>query len=110
MAYSKALADQVRSSVLQHGWRSVKEREENGNLSFILKNEPLTRIEGEDLFIRCFPEDTDIYLQEPGIYRYEVDDNIDVKGWLRLIPEVSHSRDELDKWLQVSYNYVSTEV
>lgn len=109
--YNQNLVEEVRRSIFRHGWQTaIREKEENGILYFSLEEEPFMHVENDQLYVRCFPEDTDTYLDEPGIYRYEKDGRIGVMGWLRITPQVYLIRENLDNWLQVSYNYVSTEL
>lgn len=111
MKYDKTLADEVRKSIHRHRWQdAIVEKEDERGLVFYLETEPLAEVKGDELLVRCFPEDTDTYLLHYGVLRYEKNDRIDIMGLLRILPEVWQHRDELDKWLQISYNYVSTEV
>lgn len=108
MSYNREIASLLRTAIITSGWNNIKEEEKNDGLSFSINREPLARIEGDRVLVRCFPEDTDLHLEHPGVRQLSLPDNTFVGGWLMLEPEVAHSN--LAKWLQVSYNHVSTLV
>ena len=104
MAYDEALAARVRD--LLEGEPGLTEKSMFGGHAFLVDGHMAVSVSGQGgLLLRCDPEDTDLWVHEPGVSRFAMRGR-EMDGWLHVDVAVVGTRAELSRWVAVGLAYV----
>src|SRR6185437_1863753 len=96
MAYNEGLAEKIRTAL--KGKKGVEEKKMFGGIAFMLDGKMCIGVNGDDLIIRCQPEETEDLLKKPGAKVFNLSGKAAMKGWL-LVGGTGISKS-FDWWLE----------
>ena len=103
MAYDEDLADRVREVV--QGEEGLTEKRMFGGLAFLIGGNMAVSASGKGgLLLRVDPEDTQTFVSEPLVRRFEMRGR-EMDGWLHLDAEAVTTDDELRRWVGHGVSY-----
>jgi TfoX/Sxy family transcriptional regulator of competence genes len=103
VAYDEALADRIRELLATD--HDVVEKKMFGGLAFLVSGNMSVSASGQGgLLLRCDPEETDTWVKQPHVERFEMRGR-QMDGWLRVDAEAVETRDELARWVAIGVNY-----
>jgi TfoX/Sxy family transcriptional regulator of competence genes len=106
MAYDEDLADRVREAVQDEP--AVTEKKMFGGLAFLINgNMAVSASSKGGLLLRVHPAETDSFVSEPGVRRFEMRGR-EMDGWLRVDATVVKSDRELRRWVDIGVAYASS--
>lgn len=97
MSFSEAQAARVRATLA--GQRGLAEKQMFGGIAFLLHGNMAVGVHGEDLIVRCAPEDTDALLAKPGAKVFDLNGGRAMKGWLLVAPAGARTDAALQAWV-----------
>jgi TfoX/Sxy family transcriptional regulator of competence genes len=103
MAYDEALAERIRR--LLDGEPGLTEKKMFGGLAFLINGNMSVAASGQGgLMIRCAPQDTDSFLEEPGAEHLVMRGRA-MEGWLRVGDDAVSGDSELSRWVDRGASY-----
>ena len=105
MAYNKELAERVRTKL--KGISGVVEKEKMGGLTFMKDGKLYTRVQEDDLMVRCAKDMTEELLKKEGARRFEMKGKTNMKGWLLIGPEGLKTQKGFDYWMGITDDFNS---
>jgi TfoX/Sxy family transcriptional regulator of competence genes len=106
MAYDEALAERIRQRLGDHP--GVTEKKMFGGLAFLIDGNMSVAASGQGgLMIRCAPQDTDSFLEEPGAEPLVMRGRA-MDGWLRVSEDAVSGEAELSRWVDRGASYART--
>ena len=103
MAYDEDLADRVREVV--QGEEGLTEKRMFGGLAFLIGGNMAVSASGKGgLLLRVDPEDTQTFVNEPLVRRFEMRGQ-EMDGWLHLDAEAVTTDDERRRWVGHGVSY-----
>ena len=106
MAYDEALAERVRGHL--EGLPELTEKKMFGGLAFLLAGRMAVAAAGQSgLLLRCDPAETDVWVAEPGVERFEMRGKA-MDGWLHVEDTAVATEPELERWVAVGVGYAQT--
>jgi hypothetical protein len=104
MAYDEDLAARLRD--LLAGEPGLAEKRMFGGLAFLVEGHMAVSASGRGgLLLRCDPEDTDLWVHEPGVSRFAMRGR-EMDGWLHVDASVVGTEAELSRWTAIGLAYV----
>lgn len=105
MAYNEELAGRIRKIFPRES--GVTEKKMFGGLSFLLQGKMVCGILKDDLVVRIDPNETDELLDKPHVRPMDFTGR-PMKGFLYISPGALNTDRELENWIELSVDYVST--
>ena len=105
MAYDESLAGRIRDILRGEG--SLVEKRMFGGLAFMLSGNMCVGVLGDDLMVRCAPEETARLLREPGAREMDFTGKA-MRGFVVIGPEVTRDPDGLAAWVERAVRFVRT--
>lgn len=103
MAYDEALARRIRQRLGDEP--GLTEKKMFGGLAFLINGNMSVAASGQGgLMIRCAPQDTDAFLEEPGAEQLVMRGRA-MEGWLRVNGDAVNSEAELSRWVDRGATY-----
>jgi TfoX/Sxy family transcriptional regulator of competence genes len=99
MAYNEKLAEKIRISL--SGIRNVKEKKMFGGIAFMVNEKMCVGVDGNDLMLRCEPDQTDALLTKKGVRIFNLTGK-PMKGWLLIGPEATSSKKNFGYWVNLA--------
>lgn len=96
MAYSKALADEIRARIGDHP--GLRERQMFGGIAFMLNGNMAVGVSGDDLMVRVGKDAHDEAISLPGARIFDMSAR-PMRGWILVAPEGITSDADLDAWI-----------
>lgn len=105
MAYSKELADRIRTVLGDQV--GLTEREMFGGVGFMVQGNVAVGVIGDDLMVRIDKQETERALDEPGARIFDFTGR-PMKGWLMVGGEGLSTDQEFKRWVQRGVDYASS--
>jgi hypothetical protein len=106
VAYDEDLADRIRVAVQDVD--GVAEKRMFGGLAFLLGGNMAVSASGRGgLLLRCDPGQTDGWVTEPGVDRFEMRGK-EMDGWLHVDAAAVRSDEDLQRWVRVGVTYAGS--
>jgi hypothetical protein len=103
MTYDEELARRVRETV--EGEPGLTEKGMFGGLAFLVGGHLAVSASGQGgLLLRCDPEDTDLWVHEPGVARFAMRGR-EMDGWLHVEGSAVEGDADLERWVTVGVTY-----
>jgi hypothetical protein len=99
MAYDEALAGRLRAHLAGHP--GLTEQKMFGGLAFLVDGHLAVAASGQGgLLLRCDPADTDAWVAERGLERFEMRGKA-MDGWLAVDPSAVDTEAALERFLEI---------
>ncbi len=105
MAFSKALADEIRARIGDHP--GLTERQMFGGIAFMLNGNMAVGVSGEELMVRVGKEGHDEAMSLPGARIFDMSGR-PMRGWILVGTEGIDSDDDLDTWISRGVAWAET--
>ncbi len=105
MAFDENIASRVRDSL--SGVKGISEKKMFGGLCFMLDGKMVCGVDKDQLFLRVNPVDGEELLKKPGVRPF-VHGGMSMKGFLLVDQSAFKTQNELEEWLKISLDFVST--
>jgi TfoX/Sxy family transcriptional regulator of competence genes len=103
MAYDEALAERTRQLLNEEP--GLTEKKMFGGLAFLINGNMSVAASGQGgLMVRCAPQDTDSFLEEPGAEHLVMRGRA-MQGWLRVARDAVTGDAELSRWVSRGTEY-----
>jgi TfoX/Sxy family transcriptional regulator of competence genes len=103
MAYDEALAERIRR--LLEDEPGLTEKKMFGGLAFLINGNMSVAASGQGgLMVRCAPQDTDSFLEQPGAEQLVMRGR-PMEGWLRVSDDAVSGEAELSRWVNRGTGY-----
>jgi hypothetical protein len=96
MAYSKALADEIRARIGDRP--GLSERQMFGGIAFMLNGNMAVGVTGDELMVRVGKEAHDDAMSLPGARIFDMSAR-PMRGWILVAPEGFANEADLDAWI-----------
>ncbi len=106
MAYSEALAERVRESLVPRG-DAVTEIKMFGGLCFTLQGNMCVGVVGDDLMVRVGPDDYDEALNRPHVREMDFTGR-PMRGLVYVGPDGLADDDDLESWVRRGVSFASS--
>lgn len=106
MAFDAGLAERVRALLAARD--DVRERKMFGGLGFILAGNMCCGVSGDELLARVDPDATDALLAQPGAHRMQMKGRAQMRGWLKIAPDVLADDAGLERWVRLCESYAAS--
>ena len=105
MAYSKALADEIRARIGEHP--GLTERQMFGGIAFMLNGNMAVGVSGDELIVRVGKDAHDEAMTLPGARLFDMSAR-PMRGWILVAPEGIASDADLDAWINRGVAWAET--
>lgn len=105
MAYSRQLADRVRSALGKQ--RGLAEKKLFGGVGFLFRGNMLVCIWQQSLIVRLGPDEAAKALKNPNVREFDVTGR-PMRGWIMVDPDGLERDDQLAAWLALAQEFVAT--
>jgi TfoX/Sxy family transcriptional regulator of competence genes len=103
MAYDEALAERIRQRLADEP--GLTEKKMFGGLAFLINGNMSVAASGQGgLMVRCGPQDTNSFLEEPGAEPLVMRGRA-MEGWLRVSADAVGAEAELSRWVARGTSY-----
>jgi len=97
MAYDEALAQRIRSALLDIP--GLTEKKMFGGISFLVQGNMACGVSGASLMVRIKPDTTDAALAQPFVRVFDMTGR-PMKGWIVVDPDGIQSTQDLENWIE----------
>ena len=105
MAYSKALANEIRARIGDHA--GLTERQMFGGIAFMLNGNMAVGVSGDELMVRVGKDAHDDAVSLPGARIFDMSAR-PMRGWIVVAPEGIASDGGLDAWINRGVAWAET--
>jgi len=105
MAYSKSLAERTRQIFVRN--RGITEKKMFGGVGFLLNGNMCVGIWKNSLIVRLGSDHYEDALKEEYVREFDITGR-PMKGWIMVEPDGIETDDQLNEWVRMSVEFVST--